>query len=79
MSKNALHTNMVGRKVRIKTMFADPNHQNGPWAKYAPHAGCVGEVANVYLKDGNPAYDIIFQIPTDNILTGAYAFAFDVA
>ena len=60
--KQQIHTQMLGKKVRIMAMSQGDSSQdpNSPHARYNRRDGQVGEIINVYLKEGSPAYDILF-------------------
>ena len=64
-----IHSNLVGRKVRIEGDFAD----GGPQQRYFKRKGQVGEIVNVYLKGEDPTYDVLFS---DGRMETMYDFAF---
>lgn len=70
--KESIHTRLLGRRVKIVGDFND----HGPQSRYHQRKGQVGEIVNVYLKDGEPSFDVLFE--DGRIEDRMYTFAFEV-
>lgn len=72
MSKQQIHTKLLGRKVKISGCF----QPTGPQERLYQLNGQVGEIVNIYKVDNAVAYDILFD--NGKIETMLWAWAFEV-